>query len=93
MLFLMFTLPGALLLAGGVVLALVVGGPVIALGAALALAGVALIVVGAVKAATCRNVFGVALYRWATGEGALGPFSEADLRGAVRVKGDPVPAA
>ncbi len=90
---LMFTLPGALLLAGGVVLALVVGGPVIALGAALALAGVALIVVGAVKAATCRNVFGVALYRWATGEGALGPFSEADLRGAVRVKGDPVPAA
>jgi hypothetical protein len=40
-----------------------------------------------VKAATCRNVFGVALYRWATGEGALGPFSEDDLRGAVRVKG------
>jgi hypothetical protein len=51
-----------------------------------------LIVVGAVKIATCRNVFGVVLYRWATGEGALGPFSEEDLRGAVRVKGGSVPA-
>ena len=57
----------------------------------LAVVGVMLIVVGAVKAATCRNVFGVALYRWATGEGALGPFSEDDLRGAVAVRGQAVP--
>ena len=55
------------------------GGPAIVLGVLAALAGVVLIVVGAVKAATCRTVFGVALYRWATGEGALGPFSEDDL--------------
>ena len=58
------------------------GGPAIAAGAVLAVLGMGLIVVGAVKVATCRNVFGVALYRWATGEGALGPFSDEDLRGA-----------
>lgn len=85
--FLMYALPGLLLIAGGIALAIVVGGPVIGLGVVLALVGVALVVIGAVKAATCRNVFGVALYRWATGEGALGPFTEADLRGAVAVKG------
>ena len=90
---LMFTLPGALLLVGGIALGIAVGGPMMVAGAVLALAGVVLIIIGAVKAATCRNVFGVALYRWATGEGALGPFSEDDLRGAVRVKGGtPVPA-
>jgi len=87
-----YTLPGFALLIGGVVLALAVGGAVIGLGAVMAVVGVALIVLGAVKAATCRTVFGVALYRWATGDGALGPFSEADLRGAVSVKDGPVPA-
>lgn len=86
---LIFSIPGALLIVGGVVLAVAIEGPAIVAGVLLALVGVALIVVGAVKAATCRNVFGVALYRWATGEGALGPFSEEDLRGAVRVKGSP----
>ncbi len=85
--FLTYSLPGLLLVAGGIALSIIVGGPVIGLGVVLALAGVVLIVVGAVKAATCRNVFGVALYRWATGEGALGPFSDDDLRGAVNVKG------
>jgi hypothetical protein len=90
---LMFTLPGVALLIGGVVLGAAVGGPAaIAAGAVLAVLGIALVVVGAVKAATCRNVFGVALYRWTTGEGALGPFSEEDLRGAVSVKGGSVPA-
>ncbi len=88
---LMFSLPGIVLLAGGLVLCLAVGGPVIAVGAVLAVVGVALIVVGAVKAATCRNVFGVALYRWATGEGALGPFTEADLRDAVVTRPGTVP--
>lgn len=90
---LIFTLPGVALLIGGVVLGAAVGGPAaIAAGAVLAVLGIALVVVGAVKAATCRNVFGVALYRWTTGEGALGPFSEEDLRGAVSVKGGSVPA-
>ncbi|MCB0952583.1 MAG: hypothetical protein KDB13_07680, partial [Microthrixaceae bacterium] len=83
---LVFGIPGGLLLVGGVVLAVVVEGAAIPVGAVLALCGVALIVVGSVKAATCRNVFGVALYRWANGDGALGPFSESDLRGAVEVK-------
>lgn len=88
---LMFGIPGGLLLVGGIVLAVVVEGPAIPVGALLALCGMALIVVGSVKAATCRNVFGVALYRWANGDGALGPFSESDLRGAVEVKDSPVP--
>lgn len=87
------TLPGALLLVGGIVLGLVVGGPALAAGAALAVIGVALIVTGAVKAATCRAVFGVALYRWTTGGGALGPFSEDDLRGAVAARERSVPVA
>ncbi len=85
---LMFTLPGALLLIGGIVAGIAVGGPAMAIGGVLAVAGVALIVIGAVKAATCRNVFGVALYRWTTGEGALGPFTDDDLRGAVKVRGE-----
>lgn len=85
--FLTYALPGVLLVAGGIALAVAVGGPAVGLAVVLALVGVVLIIVGAVKAATCRNVFGVALYRWATGEGALGPFSEDDLRGAVNVKG------
>ena len=88
---LVFGIPGGLLLVGGVVLAVVVEGAAIPVSAVLALCGVALIVVGSVKAATCRNVFGVALYRWANGDGALGPFSESDLRGAVEVKDSPVP--
>ena len=90
---LMFALPGVLLLVGGIALGIVVGGPAMVAGAALALLGVVLIIVGAVRAATCRNVFGVALYRWATGEGALGPFSEDDLRGAVAIKGGSAPVA
>lgn len=77
-------LPGLVMLIGGIVLAIGVGGPVIAVGVLIAVVGVALVITGAVKAATCKNVFGVALYRWASGEGALGPFSEEDLRGAVR---------
>ncbi|MGI9621724.1 MAG: DUF6159 family protein [Acidimicrobiales bacterium] len=83
---LMFTLPGIVLLVGGIVLSIAIGGAAIAVGVGAALVGVVLIIIGAVKAATCRTVFGVALYRWTEGEGALGPFSEDDLRGAVRTK-------
>ena len=89
---LMYTLPGALLIVGGVALAVAVGGPAIAAGVVLAVVGVALAVVGLVKAATCRNVFGVALYRWAIGDGALGPFSEDDLEGAIQPGGHRVAA-
>ncbi|MDQ2677391.1 MAG: DUF6159 family protein [Actinomycetota bacterium] len=86
-----FTLPGLLLLGGGVALAVGVDGTaLIALGAVMGLVGAVLILLGAIRAATCRTVFGVALYRWATGEGALGPFTDADLRGAVTSKSTPV---
>lgn len=88
-----FVLPGTVLLVGGVALGIAVGGPAMAVGALAAIVGVVLIIVGAVKAATCRNVFGVALYRWATGEGALGPFSDEDLRGAVAVRDAKTPVA
>lgn len=88
-----FILPGLLLAVAGVVVGIAVGGAALVGAAVLVAAGAVLIVIGAVKAATCRNVFGVALYRWSTGDGALGPFSEDDLRGAVRTKGAPAPVA
>jgi hypothetical protein len=81
-----FILPGIALVVGGIVLSVGVGGAAVAAGALAVVVGVVLVVIGAVKAATCRTVFGVALYRWVTGEGALGPFSEDDLRNAVRVR-------
>ncbi len=88
-----FTLPGLLLLVGGIALAVGVGGTaLIALGAVIGLVGAVLILLGAIRAATCRTVFGVALYRWATGDGALGPFSDEDLRGAVEARSTPVAA-
>ncbi len=90
---LIFTLPGMLLLVGGIVLGIAVGGPAIALGGVLGVVGLVLIVIGAVRAATCRYVFGVALYRWTAGEGALGPFSDEDLRTAVGTKGGSVSVA
>lgn len=83
---LIFVLPGILLVIVGVALGVVGGVPGIVAGAVLAVVGVVLVVIGSVKAATCRTVFGVALYRWTTGEGALGPFTEDDLRGAVRTR-------
>lgn len=90
---LVFVLPGTVLLVGGIWVGVAVGGAVLAVGALAAIVGVVLIIVGAVKAATCRNVFGVALYRWTTGEGALGPFSDEDLRGAVAVRDARTPVA
>jgi hypothetical protein len=84
---LIYILPGILLIVGGVVLAVALGGAVVAGGVLLVIIGIGLVLWGSVLSATCRNVFGVALFRWTTGEGALGPFSEADLRGAVRTKG------
>jgi hypothetical protein len=89
---LVFILPGLLLVAGGVALVVLVGDALVPVGVLAAVVGVVLMVIGSVKAATCRNVFGVALYRWATGDGALGPFSEEDLRSAVGVRGSEVGA-
>ena len=83
----LYILPGFLLIVGGVVLAIAVGGAAVAGGVLLVIIGLGLVLWGSVLAATCRNVFGVALFRWTTGEGALGPFSEADLQGAVRTRG------
>lgn len=84
---LLYILPGILLVIGGAAVAVAAGAPWVALGVLMVVVGVALVALGAVKGATCRAVFGVALYRWATGDGALGPFSDADLRGAVQTKG------
>jgi MFS family permease len=83
---LLYTLPGLALLIGGIVLAVAVGGPAVVAGVVLGLVGIGLLLWGAVLATTCRTVFGVALYRWANGDGALGPFSDDDLRGAVATK-------
>lgn len=83
---LLYILPGLLLIVGGVVLALAVGGAAVAGGMILVIIGIGLALWGSVLAATCRNVFGVALYRWTTGDGPLGPFSDDDLRGAVRTQ-------
>lgn len=83
---LLYILPGILLAGIGVGLILGVGGAAVAGGVPLIVVGIGLVLWGSVLAATCRNVFGVALYRWTTGDGPLGPFSEADLQGAVRTK-------
>lgn len=82
----LYILPGILLIVLGAVISIAVGSVAIAGGVLLILIGMALVLLGVVKSATCKNVFGVALYRWATGSGALGPFSDDDLRGAVRTK-------
>ncbi len=84
---LVFILPGLVIAAVGVGLVVAVGGvPAIALGGALVVAGVALMVVGMVRQAAARQVFGVALYHYAADGIVVGPFVEADLAGAVRAK-------
>jgi Family of unknown function (DUF6159) len=49
-------------------------------------AAVLVLLVSAVLAAAARAVFSVALLRYATGQGATGPYSAADLEQAVTVK-------
>lgn len=89
-----FTLPGTLLVIGGIGLVVFVDGPIAFLGVPVATIGAVLIVIGAVRAVTCRSIFGVALYRWATAGSALGPFSDGDFRGAVELAeaASPLPA-
>jgi hypothetical protein len=84
-----YVLPGLVLVVGGIVAGLAVGA---AGGVALAgvgvTVGVALMLIGTVLTQTCRNVFGVALYRWVADNEIVGPYSEADLAGAARARSD-----
>ncbi len=82
-----FLLPGIVLLAIGLGLGLGLGGMIgVSLGVILGLAGVALIVVGSVRQAAARQVFGVALYRYASSGMVIGHFTEADLASAIAPK-------
>jgi hypothetical protein len=84
---LVFILPGLVIAAVGVALAVAIGGVAgVISGGVLVLGGVALMVVGMVRQAAARQVFGVALYRYAADGTVVGPFAEADLAGAVRPK-------
>jgi len=79
-----FVLPGAVLLAAAFGLTVLVGGIIgVSLGVMLGLAGVGLIVVGLVRQAAARQVFGVALYRYASSGMVVGRFTEDDLASAI----------
>ena len=54
---------------------------------ALVVVGVLIAVAAGVLGSAARAVFSVALYRYASGTGATGPFTEDDLEGAVGRKG------
>jgi len=82
---LMYILPGVLILAAGVAGGIVLGGATgIAIGAIGVIVGGALIVIGGVWTSTCKNVFGVALYRWASDGEVLGPFNDDELAAAAK---------
>jgi hypothetical protein len=55
-----------------------------AAGVVLMLVGLVVAVGGAVFGGATRGVFGVALYRWVADDRAVGPFTSADLDGAVK---------
>jgi hypothetical protein len=82
-----FLLPGIVLLAVAVGLAVVAGGMIgVSLGVALGLAGVALVIVGMVRQTAARQIFGVALYRYASSGMVIGRFTEDDLVSAIGPK-------
>lgn len=82
-----FLLPGLVLLAVAVGLAVVAGGMIgLSLGVALGLVGVALIIVGMVRQTAARQIFGVALYRYASAGMVIGRFTEDDLVSAIGPK-------
>jgi hypothetical protein len=84
---LIYTLPGLLAIAAGIGLGIWIGGPTgIAVAVVLVVVGLVLMLIGGVLAVTCRNVFGVALFRWSTNGEVIGPFTEDDLAGAVRTR-------
>lgn len=82
-------LPAVLLIAAGVALWASSG----FFGALLVIVGIILFAVAALISSALNGIFGVALYHYA-GEGvAIGPFSQAELESAVKVKGGgPTPA-
>jgi hypothetical protein len=80
-----YTLPGIVAVAAGVGLGILIGGATgVAVAIVLVIVGLGLMLIGGVLAVTCRNVFGVALYRWSTSGEVVGPFTKDDLAGAVR---------
>lgn len=82
-----WTLPGVVLLVAGVALAVVLDDTAgIALGVALGVIGLVLLVVGGVLASAARTVFGVALFRYATTDVVVGPFTKDEMDHAVRQK-------
>lgn len=56
-------------------------------GGGLLVAGVIVVISAIVVSGAVRGVFGVALYHYVAEEKTIGPFSTADLEGAVKVKG------
>ncbi|MGI8776928.1 MAG: DUF6159 family protein [Acidimicrobiales bacterium] len=79
-----FLLPGLVLLAVAFGLAVGAGGMIgVSLGVAVGLVGVGLIIVGVVRQTAARQVFGVALYRYASSGIILGRFTEDDLVSAI----------
>ncbi len=71
-------LPGALLIGLGVVV------DEIAIRSILIALGVIIILVGGIISTALSQIFAVALYRYATGQGATGAFTEQELQSAVR---------
>lgn len=71
-------IPAAVLVAIGVLV-----GEAVALGVLIALA-VIIVLVGMIVASAMTQIFAVALYRFATAQGATGAFTEAELSSAVR---------
>jgi len=88
-LFLIGFLPAILLVAGGI--ALIAGPGVVAAGVPLILIGVLAIAVFAVVNKALVTIFGVALYRYAAEDRAVGTFTLDELAGAVAAKGSMPP--
>jgi hypothetical protein len=83
-------IPGILLLMGGAVLALTIqNSAAIVAGIALGGLGFALLIAGSVIGSAARTVFAVALYRWATEDQPVGPFTVEELQHSVRTKSTP----
>jgi hypothetical protein len=74
-------LPGMLIAVLG---GLLIGGGTTALGAVLLVVGIVVILVASVIGNALSQIFAVALYRYAAQGEVAGPFTEAELSGAVR---------
>ena len=83
--FLVGYLPAILVLAGGIYL--IAGADLVAIGGVIAAIGLIALAVVAVVGKALITIFGVALYRYAAEERAVGVFTEEDLAGAVSTRG------